>query len=82
MLTKLTLGAAIVATAALLTPVSAAPPLSQSLAATPQQAREGAVEQASWRHRRWHHRHHRHCRRVWHWTPYRGWHWHTTCHWH
>jgi hypothetical protein len=100
MLIKLTLGVAIVAAAALLTPVSAAPPGAQTLATAPQQAQGGVVEQVHWRHRHrhrhwhhrhghhhhWHHRHwhygYRHCRRVWHWTPYRGWHWHRRCHWH
>ena len=91
MLTRLTLGAAIVATVALLTPASATPPA--SLAPASGQIQDGAVEQVHWRHRhrhRWHYRPYRHCRRVchghMHWSPYRGWHCHGhydyRCHWH
>lgn len=54
MLKKLTLGAALVAAAAFLTPASAAPPLAQTVVAT-EAAGEGLVQQVHWRHR---HRHH------------------------
>jgi hypothetical protein len=53
MLKKLTLGAALVAAAAFLTPASAAPPMAQTVVAV-EGAAEGLVQQVHWRHR---HRH-------------------------
>jgi len=67
MLKKLTLGAALVAAAAFLTPASAAPPMPQAGVAA-EGAAEGLVQQVHWRHRHWHHRHHRHHR--WGYYPY------------
>jgi hypothetical protein len=58
MLKKLTLGAALLAAAAFLTPASAAPPLAQAGVAT-EATGEGLVQQVHWRHRHRHH-HHRH----------------------
>jgi hypothetical protein len=54
MIKTLTLGAALVAAAAIFTPASAAPPVPQTNAAT-QGAADGLVEQVHWRHR--HRRH-------------------------
>ncbi len=55
MIKELTLGAALVAAAALFTPATAAPPVPQTGAATPA-ATEGQVQQVHWRHRhRWRH---------------------------
>jgi hypothetical protein len=55
MLKKLTLGAALVAAAAFLTPASAAPPVTQAGAAV-DGVSEGLVQQVHWRHRhRWRH---------------------------
>ena len=66
MLKKLTLGAALVAAAAFLTPASAAPPVTQAGVAA-EGAADGLVQQVHWRHRHrhWHHRHHR-----WGYYPY------------
>ena len=57
MLNKLTLGAALVAAAAFLTPASAAPPVTQAGVAA-EGAADGLVQQVHWRHRHWRHRHH------------------------
>jgi hypothetical protein len=57
MLKKLTLGAALVAAAAFLTPASAAPPVTQTGVAA-EGAADGLVQQVHWRHRHWRHRHH------------------------
>jgi len=58
MLKRLTLGAALVAAAAFLTPASAAPPVTQAGVAV-DGATEGLVQQVHWRHRhRWHRHHH------------------------
>jgi len=55
MLKKLTLGAALVAAAAFLTPASAAPPVTQAGVAV-DGATDGLVQQVHWRHR--HYRRH------------------------
>jgi len=76
MLMKLTLGAAAVAAAAFLTPLSAAPFTPQTSV-----AEEALVQQVHWRRRHgW-----RHCRRVCHGHlhySYRHGHWHCHGHWH
>jgi opacity protein-like surface antigen len=56
MLKKLTLGAALVAAAAFITPASAAPPVAQ-ISVAAESAGDGLVQQVHWRHR---HRHYRH----------------------
>lgn len=87
MLTKMTLAAAVIGMAALLTPASAAPIAPQS--AIPEAATPGGnlLVQVYHRHRHWHH--HRHCRLVCH--GHLHWrhghsvchgHWHRSCHWH
>jgi hypothetical protein len=85
MLTKLTLGAAVVAAAAFLVPAASTPtsaaPLSEPALLTGEAAEQGLVEEARWRRRRV-------CRRVCHgvryWTPFgyqcRGY-WRTSCYW-
>jgi hypothetical protein len=86
MLTKMTLAAAVVGMAALITPAAAAPAAPQSLV-TEAAAESNLLVQVHRRHRHW--RHYRHCRVVCH--GHLHWryghrvchgHWHRSCHWH